>query len=225
MNSKKKQQADILYLTLAGLFIAALVACNLIANKFVTVDLGFKTFIISAGVLPYPITFLITDILSEIYGRRKTSRVVIVGFLVSMFVLGILWLGGQFSAIEGSPVSNDQYDAVFQNAWRVIFASMTAYLVAQLVDVRIFHFWKKLTNGKMLWLRNNGSTVVSQLIDTTLVVLVLFVGVRPSSELWQFIIDGWMFKALVALADTPLFYLFSGMARKQFGLKLGQELP
>lgn len=213
-----------LFLVLTGLFVGALVTCNLIANKFVEVDLGFKVFIVSAGILPYPVTFLITDVLSELYGKRRANQVVVVGFIVSMFVLGVLWLGGQFNAIDGSPVGDDEYNTVFQNAWRVIFASMTAYLAAQLVDVRVYHFWKNLTNGKKLWLRNNASTIMSQLIDTTLVVLVLFVGVKPGSTLLQFIIDGWMFKALMALLDTPIMYLIVWRARAYFGLKVGEEL-
>lgn len=224
MNKVKRQQAYSLYLLLAGLFIGALVTCNLIANKFVTVDLGFKTFIISAGVLPYPITFLITDILSELYGRKRTNRVVVVGFVVSLFVLGILWLGGQFNAIDTSPVGDEIYNTVFQNAWRVILASMTAYLVAQLIDVRLYHFWKKVTNGKMLWLRNNGSTILSQLLDTTLVVVVLFAGVQPTGTIVDYIIDGWLFKSIVALCDTPIMYFIIWRARKHFNLNMGQEL-
>ena len=87
MDKRLKEQADFLYLTLAALFIASLVVTNLIANKFVTVDLGFKQFVISAGMIPYPFTFLITDILSEIYGKRKTTNVVITGFFASVFIL------------------------------------------------------------------------------------------------------------------------------------------
>ena len=101
------------YLFLAALFIAALVVCNLIANKFISIDLGFKTFIISAGVLPYPITFLITDVLSEIYGKKKTAQVVWAGFAASVFVLGILLLAQQFDAIEGSPVNTENFNTVF----------------------------------------------------------------------------------------------------------------
>lgn len=224
MNKLQRHQADRLYLILAGLFIASLITCNLIANKFVTVDLGFKVFILSAGVLPYPITFLITDILSEIYGQRKTNKVVITGFVASLFVLGILWLGNQFSAIENSPVSDEAYNSMFGNSWRVIGASMVAYLSAQLIDVRVFHFWKNLTKGKYLWLRNNASTVFSQLIDTTLVVLVLFVGTMTFSEMSGLVRDGWMFKALAALVDTPLFYLSTYLFRKHFNLKPSEEL-
>ncbi|MGB0403108.1 MAG: queuosine precursor transporter [Salibacteraceae bacterium] len=224
MNKAKRNKADNLYLLLAGLFIAALVTCNLIANKFVTVDLGFKTFIISAGVLPYPVTFLITDILSEIYGRKKTNAVVYTGLVVSIFVLFILYLGSLFPAITQSPVSDEIYSTTFANSWRVIGASMLAYVFAQIIDVRVFHFWKKLTAGKMLWLRNNASTIFSQFLDTTLVVLVLFFDVKPKNELLSLIIDGWMFKALFALLDTPIFYLIVLGLRKYFGLKPNQEI-
>ena len=224
MSYKTKLWADKSYLLLSSLFIAALITCNLIANKFVSVDLGFKTFILSAGVLPYPITFLITDILSEIYGKVKTRRVVVTGFFVSLFVLFILWLGGQFSAISDSPVNDEQYQNVFQNAWRVILASMIAYLSAQLVDVRLFHFWKKLTKGKHLWLRNNASTIFSQLIDTSLVVIVLFFGLKTSNQITTLIIDGWLFKTLCAFIDTPIFYALTWFFRKKLKLKPNEEL-
>ena len=197
---------DKLYIILAGIFIASLVTCNLIANKFVTVDLGFKVFIVSAGILPYPLTFLVTDLISELYGQRKANLVVFSGFIASMFVLLFLWLGGQFNAIPSSIVGDDIYNMVFQNAWRIIAASMVAYLFAQFIDVKIFHFWKKLTNGKHLWLRNNGSTVASQLVDTTLVICILFVGVWESDQIFSAIVDGWLFKMLMAFIDTPIIY-------------------
>ena len=194
------------YIFLSAIFIASLVTCNLIANKFVTVDLGFKVFIVSAGILPYPLTFLVTDLISELYGQKKANLVVFSGFVASMFVLLFLWLGGQFNAIPSSIVNDDIYNLVFQNAWRVIAASMIAYLFAQFIDVRIFHFWKRLTNGKHLWLRNNGSTIASQLVDTTLVVMILFVGVWESDQIISAIIDGWLFKMLMAAIDTPIIY-------------------
>ena len=197
---------DQLYIILSGIFIASLVTCNLIANKFVTVDLGFKVFIVSAGILPYPLTFLVTDLISELYGQKKANLVVFSGFVASMFVLLFLWLGAQFDAIPSSIVNDMTYDSVFQNAWRLIAASMVAYLFAQFIDVRIFHFWKKLTNGKHLWLRNNGSTIASQLVDTTLVICILFVGVWETDQIKSAIIDGWLFKMLMAFIDTPIIY-------------------
>ena len=207
LKGQKLNQARFMFLALSAMFIAALITCNIIANKFVTIDLGFKVFTISVGVLPYPITFLITDILSEIYGRRKTNAVVLSGFLASGFVLFILWLGNQFNAIDASIVSDSQYETVFANTGRVILASMTAYLFAQLIDVRLFHFWKKKTKGKHLWVRNNFSTIFSQLVDTTLVVFVLFVGELSLNTMTGYILDGWLFKVLVALVDTLFIYL------------------
>lgn len=224
MNASKRQQQSFLFLVLAALFIAALVVTNLVANKFVEVPLGFKTFVISAGVLPYPITFLITDILSEIYGRRKTNQVVMAGFFASLFVLLTLWLGGIFNAVEFSPVNNETFDTVFAQSWRVITSSMLAYLVAQFVDVRIYHFWKKLTNGKHLWLRNNASTVLSQLLDTSLVVFVLFVGKLDSGTMLEYIRDGWFYKVIFAFADTAVLYVVIYGIRKYFNLAVGEEI-
>lgn len=221
---KTRQQALTLYVTLAGLFIASLVTCNLVANKFVSVDFGIFEFVLSAGVLAYPLTFLITDLLSELYGRKLTNKVVYSGFGALLLVLIILRLGAHFNAIDSSPVPDDVYATVFANSWRVIFASMVAYLVAQLFDVRLFHFWKKLTNGRHLWLRNNASTIFSQLVDTTLVVLVLFIGVEPINKILVFILHGWLFKMLCALADTPLLYLTVWAGRRKFNLAPNQEL-
>ena len=221
LNTEKSKK---IYLYLAATFIAALVVCNLISNKFITIDLGFKTIVISAGVLPYPITFLITDILSEIYGEKKTARIVWAGFGASIFVLGVLLIAQQFTAIEGSPVDDETFKKVFGNSWRIIFASMTAYLCAQLIDVRIYHFWKERTVGKHLWLRNNFSTVFSQLVDTTLVVCVLFLGIRSNSEIIQFILDGWLFKMLCAFIDTPLLYACTAFIRNKLDLKFGEEI-
>ncbi len=224
INADKQAKAFGLYLLLASLFVTALVVCNLIANKFVTVDLGFKTFIVSAGILPYPITFLITDLLSEIYGKKKTDQVVFVGLAASIFVLFLLWLGNQFSAIDLSPVSDEQYTAVFQNSKKVIFASMLAYLSAQFVDIRLYHFWKNLTKGKHLWIRNNFSTILSQLLDTTLVVGILFIGSLSNETILEMIRDGWLFKVICALIDTPVIYLAVYAIRRYFHISPNEEL-
>ncbi len=225
LSQTKSESSKLLYLGCSALFVAALITTNLIANKFVTVNLGFKTFQISAGILPYPITFLITDILSEFYGKKRTQHVVILGFIVSLFVLGVLWLGHFFPAISQSPVSNETYDTVFANSYRVVGSSMLAYLAAQFVDVRVYHFWKRLTNGRHLWLRNNGSTVISQFVDTTLVVTVLLYDTLPPEDLLILIIDGWIFKSLVAAFDTPVMYLVTYSLRTYFGMRVNQELP
>lgn len=215
-----------MYVFLGGVFIAFLVVCNLIANKFISVQTPFRRapFILSAGVLPYPITFLLTDLLSEFYGVKKTAKIIFTGFIASIFIVAVLYLGGLFPAIDGSPVTDGDYDRVFGNSWRVISASMMAYLSAQFIDVYLYEFWKKLTKGKMLWLRNNGSTIFSQLFDTTLVVLVLFLGVKTLSEIGKLILDGWTFKVICALIDTPIIYVSVFLIRKYFKLAPGEEI-
>jgi uncharacterized integral membrane protein (TIGR00697 family) len=191
-------------------FLAALVVCNLIARKFVTVDLGFHEFVVSAGILPYPVTFLATDLLSELYGSRRANQVVTAGLFASVFTLGVVWLGDVFPAVSFSPISDAAYREVLAtNAWRTVFASMLAYLVAQYVDVALFEFWRRLTRGRHLWLRNNGSTIVSQGLDSVLVIVVLFAGEPEwgADRMLATIGDMWLFKTIMALLDTPFFYL------------------
>jgi uncharacterized integral membrane protein (TIGR00697 family) len=150
---------------------------------------------------------LVTDLLSEFYGKRRTDYVVFSGFAALLLVLLVIWLGGLFPALPFSAVNDQAYDVVFGNSVRVIVASMAAYIVAQLVDVRIFHFWKRVTRGKHLWVRNNFSTMLSQGVDSILVILILFVGVLPNGTMIQYMADAWLFKILMAALDTPFMYL------------------
>ena len=211
---------------LGGIFIASLVACNLIFQKFFTWSpLGIYTFEISVGILPYPITFLVTDIISEVYGRKKADRVVFAGLLASVFVLGVVTLADAVPATSWSPVDNDRFTSVFGLTGSAVGASMLAYLTAQFIDVRLFHFWKRLTKGKHLWFRNNFSTATSQLVDTGTVLLFLcFAGAIEWSRFDQLLINGFLFKVLVALFDTPLLYLFTWLFRRHFGLKGAEEI-
>jgi hypothetical protein len=198
-----------LYLVLAGIFIASLVSANLIFQKFFTwTPFGLYTFEMSVGILPYPITFLCTDLISELYGKKKADQVVIAGFAASIFVLLVIWIADYVPQTDWSPVGSDTFHSVFGLFGPAVFASMAAYLSAQFIDIRIFHFWKRLTKGKHLWLRNNGSTIVSQLIDTSSVLILLcLAGVIEWSKFPVLFQAGFLFKVLVALADTPLFYL------------------
>ena len=242
MNSdSNKLWQDRIYLLLAGIFIASLISSNLIFQKFffwtpfaflANSDSGNwlswlseYTFELSVGILPYPITFLVTDIISEIYGREKANRVVMVGFISSIFIMGVVMVGDMVSATQWSPVDDSVFHRVFGLFGPAVFASMTAYITAQFIDIRIFHFWKRKTNNRHLWLRNNGSTIFSQLIDTLSVLFLLCsFGVIDWVRFYPLLLNGFLFKVLVALIDTPFFYLFSHLLRKYFGLKLGEEL-
>jgi len=198
-----------LYLILAGIFIASLVSANLIFQKFFTWSpFGWYTFELSVGILPYPVTFLCTDLISELYGKKKADQIVISGFVASIFVLGVVLLADAMTQTSWSPVSGETFHEVFGLYGSAVFASMIAYLTAQFIDIRVFHFWKRLTKGKHLWLRNNGSTIVSQLVDTSAVLLLLCsTGAIEWSRFSSLLMNGFLFKVLVALADTPLFYL------------------
>ena len=231
MISQKRELAKNIYLLLAGLFITSLVVSNLIFQKFFywyPLDvkvLGNSLFELSVGILPYPITFLITDLISEIYGKKRANQVVIAGIFASFFSMGILLIANEVPAIKNSPIDDETFNQVFALSPIAALASMIAYLLAQFVDIRIYHFWKNLTQGKMLWLRNNFSTFSSQLIDTSLVVGLLSVfGVLEWKLFWGLVISGFLFKIIVAALDTPLLYLFVGIFRKTFDLKHTDEI-
>ncbi|MDC7998746.1 queuosine precursor transporter [Gilvibacter sediminis] len=218
--------ADRIYLILAALFITSLVVSNLIFQKFVSIDFsGIYTFEISVGVLPYPITFLITDIVSEVYGQKKANQMVTTGIFASFFSLGIVWTADHFNAIPTSPLDNEIFTLVFGATAVAVFASMMAYLLAQYIDIQIFHWWKKMTKGKHLWLRNNFSTFTSQFVDTfTVLLLLCSFGKLPWEIFTSLLISGFLFKVLVALLDTPLLYAGVYYLRHLFGLKGSEEL-
>ena len=254
------------FLVLAGLFLGSLAMLNILGiTRFIVFasisegsgfswgQWGDVSFAVAVGVLPYPITFLCTDFISELYGRRRANQVVWVGLLLNAWVLLVLWVGGALPAapemvsygvdaygreVVAPPLPTPVYDEAgqfvrFSEDWTfyrvqmltfgAVLASMIAYLVAQLVDVHVFHFWKRLTKGKHLWLRNNGSTLVSQLVDTTAVIFITYyvakglpvdAGRPVAPQLLLFVATGYAFKLATALLDTVPFYIGSkGLAR------------
>ena len=231
MNKKKEQLARKIYLYLAGLFITSLVVSNLIFQKFFywyPLDLEIfdnKLFELSVGILPYPITFLITDIISEIYGKKKAIQVVITGIFASFFSIILLFIADALPAIENSPINDTVFKQVFSMTPLAVIASMLAYLSAQLVDIKIFHFWKNLTKGKLLWLRNNFSTFSSQFIDSSLVIgLLCSFNIISWDLFWGLVLSAVIFKILIAIIDTPILYFFVWLLRKKFNLKINEEI-
>ena len=233
MTLKDRKLAHKIYLYLGALFITSLVVSNLIFQKFFywypigedTTIFGAPIFELSVGILPYPITFLITDLISEIYGKKKANQIVTAGIFASFFSMGIVLLSDLAPAISSSPISDSVFSSVFALSPIAVLASMLAYLFAQYVDIAIYHFWKHLTKGKHLWLRNNFSTFLSQFIDTFTVVSLLCVfGVLPWELFYGLVISGFIFKIFVALLDTPLLYLFVYILRKRFNLEINEEI-
>ncbi|MFT4780604.1 MAG: putative integral membrane protein (TIGR00697 family) [Psychroserpens sp.] len=231
MTIKDKLAAQKIYLFLAALFITSLVVSNLIFQKFfywypMDIEIfGSKLFEISVGILPYPITFLITDLISEIYGKKRANQVVIAGIFASVFSLLIIWVADSMPAIPNSPIQNSLFTKVFGNSVLAVFASMSAYLFAQFIDIQVYHFWKKRTKGRHLWLRNNFSTWFSQFIDTlSIIFLLCSFEIIPWESFKGLLISGFIFKVLVAFLDTPFLYLGVYLFRKRFNLKINEEI-
>ena len=199
-----------LFLLLSSIFLTSLVVGNIIGTtKFVNV-FGLT---VPAGTLAYPFTFLATDLICELYGKKRAQVLVWVGFAMNFFMLGLMMLGHYLKDASGVSGATSTFESVYGFMIGNVIASMFAYLVAQSVDVKLFHFWKDLTKGKHLWLRNNLSTVVSQLVDTTAILSVLYIAnnlgdsIRTISDLISLIIASYLFKFFIALLDTPLFYI------------------
>ena len=221
MTKEKKQQAEKLYLILAGLFITSLVTSNLIFQKFFHWNpFGLFNFELSVGIIAYPVTFLITDIISEIYGRKRANWVVTAGIFASAFALLIVVVSTEAPATAWSPVKDATFKNVFGFTFIAVGASLAAYLLAQSLDVQVFHFWKRVTKGKHLWIRNNFSTFTSQFVDTATVLLLLCgFGVIEWGLFWPLMLNGYLFKVIFALFDTPVIYATVYALRKHFDLQ------
>ena len=218
-------QNNRIYIILVSIFITSLIVSNLIFQKFFHLNLFGLNLELSVGIIFYPITFLVTDVVSEIFGKHKANQMVIAGIFSSIFCLLIILIANYLDATNWSPVNNETFSLVFGNTALAVGASMFAYLCAQLIDIKIYHFWKKLTKGKYLWIRNNLSTIPSQFLDTFLILLLLCLGgAIPWDKFFTLFIQGFFFKILIAIIDTPIIYLCVFYLRKKFNLKLGEEL-
>lgn len=217
-----------IYLVLAAAFVTCLVLTNIIGIKLFSAPHDPAGFALTTGLLTYPITFLVTDIVSEIYGKRRADFMVLLGFVMSLMMLAIVqvaiavpahgyWVPWDSVASAPSAAAfyptvegyQHAFESVFSVGPKLVFGSMLAYLVAQLCDNHLFHWWKRKTAGKHLWLRNNGSTWVSQAVDTLIVNSILFYW-GFGWEFWQgmeVMATIYVYKLVIAACDTPLVYL------------------
>ncbi len=186
-----------------AIFAALTVTANVIASKIVTVG----PIPVPAGVIVYSSTFLITDVLDEIYGKEYGQKAVIAGFFANILAVlaiatAVLWASAPFNLKFAR-----EFDKVFSLTPRLVFASMAAYIVSQTHDVYAFLFWKRVTKGRHLWLRNNASTIVSQAIDTVIFITIAFYGIVPLKYLLDMILGQYVVKVAIALMDTPFMYI------------------
>lgn len=229
-----QRRREVVFLILVGIFLGSLTMLNILGvSKIINVEVFGIPLALTIGVLPYPVTFLCTDFISELYGKQRANAVVWVGLLLNIWVLIVLWVGG---ALPPTPeFALDDHGGILpsidpdtgklkdffvfykirQMTIATTIASMVAYLTAQFCDVHIFHFLKRITKGKHLWIRNNGSTLVSQIVDSFAVILIahyLSDAFNLKSEpdaintLMTLIFSGYIFKLISALLDTIPFY-------------------
>ena len=225
------------YLLLASTFVVLLVLTNIIGIKLFRAPFN-PEFALTTGIITYPFTFLVTDLVSEIYGKKRADFMVLVGFLMSVVMLLIVqmaifvaphpyWVPGSqpFFPTEGD--YQHAFESVFALNGVLLFGSMSAYACAQLTDNHLYHFWKRVTKGKHLWLRNNGSTWVSQLVDTAVVNSILFyigfgmefmVGVKIMATIY-------VYKLCIAALDTPLIYAGVYLIKRFLGFSWNEDVP
>lgn len=247
-----RNRREYVFLVLAGLFLGSLTMLNILGiSRFIDLSswIGIPEdspirFSLAVGVLAYPITFLCTDFISEIYGRRRANMVVWVGLGLNVWVLFVLWLGGslnppaeltssgllEISVTDGKATVPHGY-SFYQMRFYTFgstFASMLAYMAAQFTDVHIFHYFKKKNNGSKLWLRNNASTLTSQLVDSVAVILITYYyanalpmqeGVAIGTQLLYFVLSSYLFKVVFALLDTIPFYYGTKALRRYLAVE------
>jgi uncharacterized integral membrane protein (TIGR00697 family) len=221
-----------LFVVLAGVFVTSLVVGDLIGVKLFEVKLGPIVAVMSIGMLPFPVTFLLTDILNEFYGKKAARFITWVGFFMAIFCFTVIALAVQVpwapltqspdwkGAVEGS------FNNIFAGSQRILVASMIAYLVGQFCDIAIFNLLKRVTKNRMLWLRATGSTLVSQLIDTVVVQFVAWTGLLPTATIFNIIFTSYTVKLLVAVGLTPFIYLGHAFVERKLGIKpvvLGED--
>ena len=242
-----RERKERVFIALCALFFGSMTLLNVVGlTRFI--QLG--PLALAVGVLPYPLTFLVTDIISEFYGRSRANFVVWVGLGLNLFVLTILYLGQLLPPVplaaqppwqiidlaKGVPLPNGDvlkgevplFYLIYGCASGSIAASMLAYVSAQFVDVQIFHYLKEKTNGKALWLRNNLSTLCSQFIDSVAVIGITFglqfiQGNISVHQLGVLLASNYLFKMSAALLDTLPFYFIVAKLHQYFGDELSES--
>jgi uncharacterized integral membrane protein (TIGR00697 family) len=216
MTLSNRHRAESYLALLACVYSGSLVLAAVLASKIIAIG----PLVVPAGVLAYSLTFLATDVIGEVWGKQRAQTVVMGGFitLVLVFVLtgiSIFWPPATFWPHQRA------YETILGSSARIMIASLIAYLFSQYHDVWAFSFLKRLTTERYLWLRNNVSTIVSQLLDSVVFITIAFYGVMPLVPL---ILGQWVVKVAIALLDTPLVYLLVYLVRRRLPpVKLGES--
>jgi len=213
---------DIVYLALAGFFVTNAILGELTGGKLFT----FGIFTLSIGVIPWPVVFIATDLINEYFGREGVRRLTLMTIALIVYAFIVLFLAMQVPAASFSPVNDAQFQAVFGQSLWIIVGSVTAFALSQLVDVGVFWLVRHRTGGRFLWMRATGSTVVSQLIDSIVIVGIAFwlPGKVKTSEFLQVAASNYSFKLLIAVGVTPLLYAGHAAIDRFLGIEEAHQL-
>lgn len=215
----------ILFTVLSAVFLTALILAETTGGKLIQMALGNGiVFTLTMGVIPFPITFIVTDIINEYYGRTGIRFITILGMVMVLFALVLLQIEMAIPAAAISPVPDVAFNTVFGVSARIILGSLTAYVIGQFVDIAVFHEIRKRTKGSMLWLRATGSTVVSQLIDSFVVLFIAFYGPLSASQIFSIGLTNYLYKFASAIAITPLLYLVHAGVDRYLGHELSAAM-
>lgn len=212
-----KSRKDTVYVILAGIFITNAVVAELIGGKLI--DVGPA--VMSIGILPWPIVFVTTDLINEYFGEKGVRRLSVITASLIAYTFFVLYFAMKIPSTGISSVSTSQFNAVFGQSQLIIVGSIIAFLVSQLIDVSIFHFFKRRTGDKMIWLRSTGSTVISQLFDSFIVLGIAFwlPGIMDTKTFFLSAITGYTVKLVIAVLMTPLIYLGHSLIEKYIHTK------
>ncbi len=199
---------------LYGVFAMLVLLSNIAAGKIMNISIFNLNIYVPAVVAIYSTTFLLTDAISEIYGKNTAKRAVLAGFIANIFALPLIYIITKIPPADFNVEFAQMFNEVFRLVPQIIVASMLAYIVSQLHDIYVYHWYKEKTKGRYMWFRNNASTVVSQFIDSSIFITVAFYGVFPFEVIKTMIVYQWIAKVIIALIDTPFLYAVTYFARK-----------
>jgi uncharacterized integral membrane protein (TIGR00697 family) len=210
---------EIAFMVMAGIFITSAIVAELISAKLVYMGSYLAPMI--AGIVPWPVVFLLTDVMNEYFGKQAVRRLSWITTGLIAFCFLIVYVAVQLPTAEGSWLSDKEFAKAFGGSLWIMVGSICAFIISQLLDVQLFHFFSKLTKGKLIWLRSTGSTVVSQLVDSFIVALIgLYLsGAYPLKMVLVLAITGYLTKLVIAVCLTPMIYLMHYLARKILGEK------
>lgn len=213
-----------LFVVLATVFVTCLLVGDIIGGKLIQTQIFGQTFTLTVGMIPFPVTFLLTDVLNEFYGKRAARFVTLVGFGMAVlayffiFVAGAIPIAPLAQQADWKGVTEASFANVFLGSQRMIAASMTAYIVAQFVDIGVFHLLKRHTSNRHLWLRATGSTAVSQLIDTVVISSVAWMGIMSPRDIASIVVSSYTLKILIAVGLTPAIYAAHALVQRGLGM-------